>query len=592
MSKVIKIKLVKITYSGDSIGKNIRIETKVEDRFFAYDRTIKHGSTVEMSQTIASFPADQSINNQLDVKVIEKDFLFNDVGTNSITIPFDPKTQNSQEFIVEVKVREWNRIFRKSTAIFSIVFRAEVFEQGDTILKQYHSPNAEQNYNRFDQEIINEVNLWNNEFAKQQYPPPIPLDPDLVKAMVYIESVMGYYKPRKGAYPSFPDVMQVADPRNPAIHVLHDDGKEPTEYEVINGNLQRLYIPEANVDSPVESIKWGTRWLYRKAQRNIQEGSQWKREWKSWYEAVEKYNGRKSYLEDVKRVHEKGVDPRSKFNLWNILVFLFLTYALIIFPFTDTAESFADDNQILRETVQVWPPPREESLKRILGDDKFALECDFIVGLQQVIDILKPCAESNLSRLILDSYNDEELARTEDIEVNFYDKSNFLAIIERQKDWWEDLEVGKLEVGIIKWLEFEQPPTEASIFSARWVKLMGYNQPVLEVYGETHMGNGDLYLYKFDSGKMSLIFQTYAVDEYEDHRWAPENYQKYGYGTCSEVYRDGKLSVYYDDLNSDGISDIELKGVVDITCEKEYPNYNDQVKASEVPVKFTYYISK
>ncbi len=43
MPKTISIKLKKVQYGGDSIGKDIRIETNIQGRFFAFDKTIKHG---------------------------------------------------------------------------------------------------------------------------------------------------------------------------------------------------------------------------------------------------------------------------------------------------------------------------------------------------------------------------------------------------------------------------------------------------------------------------------------------------------------------------------------------------------------------
>lgn len=602
MPKQISIKLKTVQYGGDSIGQDIRIETQIQGQVFTFDQRIKRGAAVEIDREIASFSTDAAIFETIaDVKVIEKDFLFNDVGSSSANLRIDTQINQPQEFNIEVKVRERRKIFRKSTAVFTVTLQVQVFEQSNRTLRPYNSPNSNQNYNRFNQEITQAVTLWNDEFARQKDPPPTALDPNLVKAVVYVESVMGYYKPRrKDAYPGFPDVMQVADPANPAIHVLHDDGKEPAEYEVINGNLQKVSIPEANGDTPAESIKWGTRWLYRKAQKNIQEGSQWRRGWKTWYEAVEQYNSRKSYLEDVKKLYEKGVDPRSGYNLWSILVFLLLASALI-FPFTDTAESIESSGRILGRSTEIWQAPRKESIGRILNNPGPMIGCEVFNKWQINNNMLRHCSnisswqdEYSIKKIVLESYNEEELREIEDIEVKIYDGSVFLAIIESQKDWWEDLEVGRLVNGSIKWLEIENPPTENSILSARFVNLKGFDSPILEVYGETHMGNGNLYLYKVDSDKLSLIFKTYAVDEYYNHRWAPENYKKYGYGTCSEIYRGGKLLASYNDLNNDGVSDIVLTGITDIICEQEKVNEageRPEVKVSELPAKFTHYIS-
>lgn len=67
----------------------------------------------------------------------------------------------------------------------------------------YKGRKGNEDYNRFNNEILNAVNRWNQEFD-DAYPPPEPLHPDLVKAMIYIESRMGYFESR--GYPLYPDV--------------------------------------------------------------------------------------------------------------------------------------------------------------------------------------------------------------------------------------------------------------------------------------------------------------------------------------------------------------------------------------------------
>ena len=295
--------------------------------------------------------------------------------------------------------------------------------------------------------------------------------------------------------------------------------------------------------------------------------------------------------EQIKNKIRPILDPRSGYNLWGILA-LFLLVSALMFPFTDTARSIESNAKILGKSVEVWPPSREESVRRILGDDKFALECDFLVGIQQVNDGMKLCVEHNLSKLALDSYDEEELAKIEDIEVSLYNKSTFLAIVEWQKDWWEDLKIGRLENGMIKWVDIEDPPTEQSILSARFVELTGFREPGLEVYGETHMGNGSLYLYKIKGDGLHLMLVARGVvDFYYDSAWSPDNYQKYGYGSCGDTIEDGKLQVSYDDTNHDGIADVTLTGIVDISCDREIgdnPISTREIKVAEMPIKKRY----
>src|SRR3989344_5099760 len=180
MSKTISIKLKKVQYGGDSIGRDVRIETDIQGRFFAFDKTITRGSTVEINHAIAGFTVNEPLNAQLEVKVIEKDRLFKDTGQNSVLIQFDPQNQTVQEFTTEVRVREWNRIFRKSTAIFTLTFQVQAHDG----LMQYLNYGKE-NYNQYDNDIRDVVNYWNGEFAKDTDPPKELLDPNLVKAILY-----------------------------------------------------------------------------------------------------------------------------------------------------------------------------------------------------------------------------------------------------------------------------------------------------------------------------------------------------------------------------------------------------------------------
>jgi len=115
-----------------------------------------------------------------------------------------------------------------------------VFTLDDVQTYTYKGVKRDEDYNRFDKEILEAVNEWNKHFFAQEYPPKEPLHPNLVKAMIYVETRMGYYIPPEEYYPSYPDVMQVADPRNPAIHTLNNDGwidpetgKVAREYEIV-----------------------------------------------------------------------------------------------------------------------------------------------------------------------------------------------------------------------------------------------------------------------------------------------------------------------------------------------------------------------
>ncbi len=193
------------------------------------------------------------------------------------------------------------------------------YTESDIQTYSYKGTNGKENYNRFNTEILSVVNEWNKEFFKQKNPPSEPLHPNLVKAIIYIESRMGYYEPPAGYYPAYPDVMQIADPRNPAIHTLNNDNwidpntnKISQEYEWKNGKAVVLDCKgEANAGDAAESIKWGVRWLYHKAQGITDDGDRF---WRTWREAVRNYNsaGNAKYEKDVYGVYENGIDSRKK----------------------------------------------------------------------------------------------------------------------------------------------------------------------------------------------------------------------------------------------------------------------------------------
>ena len=159
----------------------------------------------------------------------------------------------------------------------------------------------------------------------------------------------------------------------------------------------------------------------------------------------------------------------------------------------------------------------------------------------------------------------------------------FALIIEYQKDWWEDFSVGRYKNGEIKWLELEGWPEKAymenSILSAKWLNLKGITTPILEIYGITHMGNGDIYLFKVSGNKYSLIFATRAVSGFWSTGNSPsQDLKKYGYANCQKTFKDDKLTATYQDLNTDGISDLILTGATEVICD-------DKVVADIVPIE-------
>ena len=404
----------------------------------------------------------------------------------------------------------------------------------------YRGVRGNEDYNRYDSIISNVVDYWNNEFFNDTYPPKELLDPNLVKAMLYQESQVGYYP---GAEVN---VMQVGNQGDPSLQTLRG---ELVEHWIHNGQQIQLKYEDAKVESVENSIYWGVRWLYHKAQGIRSDGSRY---WRTWKEATHEYGPHTpEYVKEVWDIYKKGV-KRDKNNL-----------------------------------IKLW------SMVLLLAISTFSL-----LGIQknesnpgtQVAAIGKIEKEQAFKEGVMQYYASEQhwQIRDTNIEIRSYQNnpSLLLGIIEWDKDWWENLQVGKLEGQILEWLEIENPPTENSILSARFVDLKGFTNPIIEVYGQTHVGHGQIYLYEIKNGKLVLIFNTPAVDFYNESVWKPENYKLHGYGYCGEMYEKGQLFPDYKDLNKDGLSDIILTGKINKVCEKE--GTVEEVKISEKMVRKIY----
>lgn len=128
-----------------------------------------------------------------------------------------------------------------------------------------------------------------------------------------------------------------------------------------------------------------------------------------------------------------------------------------------------------------------------------------------------------------------------------------LAICDREHRWWGFFGLYELQEGRVAWqAECEIEPGEQSVHRVRGLKLSGFTRPIVEAYGETHMGNGNLYLYELRNQSLVLLLKTRAVDSH----WGD-----------GETFQDGRLMSEYPDLNGDGFSDLLLNGEVEERTE-------------------------
>jgi len=183
-------------------------------------------------------------------------------------------------------------------------------------IRKYKDDKFGRDYNQLDQYILSSVEHWNNFFLSQEYPPPEPLDPNFVKAVIYRESRLGYYPSS-----NIVDVMQVWDDRNPprAAFLGETSANEFVSPEVVK-HISYSYPVGKNpprVESREDSVFWGIRWLYYKAQflkpdANRKPALPYVRMWRTWEEAAAKYNANpellRDYMSEVLKVYHEGVD--------------------------------------------------------------------------------------------------------------------------------------------------------------------------------------------------------------------------------------------------------------------------------------------
>ncbi|OGZ43304.1 MAG: hypothetical protein A2719_03935 [Candidatus Ryanbacteria bacterium RIFCSPHIGHO2_01_FULL_45_22] len=134
MLKSIQLKLLKVKYSGDSVGRDIRIEIEILGKFLGIDKRIEQGTTMGIDREVGRFETDQELlQAEVFITVIEKDFLFNDVGSTKSNVKVNTVATKPQQFVFEVQVREsrslLSRLFwGKRTAIFEMTLETQMGE--------------------------------------------------------------------------------------------------------------------------------------------------------------------------------------------------------------------------------------------------------------------------------------------------------------------------------------------------------------------------------------------------------------------------------------------------------------------------------
>jgi len=132
MSKLIQVKIKRIKYGGDSVGDDIKLEAVCLDKFFSFSKQLKCGSETDLDIDIGTFFSDnKTFNLPLELKIIEQDLIFNDVGNKSLNLKIDLSTNVKKTEICKIEVQELHNFISKNKAIFDITI---VIEVTDTIL--------------------------------------------------------------------------------------------------------------------------------------------------------------------------------------------------------------------------------------------------------------------------------------------------------------------------------------------------------------------------------------------------------------------------------------------------------------------------
>ncbi len=195
---------------------------------------------------------------------------------------------------------------------------------------------------------------------------------------------------------------------------------------------------------------------------------------------------------------------------------------------------------------------------------------------------------------VLDTFTQEQRAHINDVDIKtkWPVENLFLATIERDKDWWEDLKVGKYINGRIEWLRLPEEIVEQSVLAVGFSSFKIFSRPGIWVYGETHMGHGNFYVFTIENSDLKLSLKTTAVDYNPDIRWSLDNLKKYGYGQCGEIIRGGKLAHYFRYVDGDNIPEVILSGTEDIICENILDGTIEEIKVASNPIYKVFYLPK
>ncbi|MFH0854744.1 MAG: hypothetical protein V1891_04635 [bacterium] len=127
MLKQIQLKISKIKYAGDSLGDDMRIEIECLDKFAGFNKKLKCGSERKLDEIVGTFFADgASFALPINIKIIERDLIFNDVGSSKADFKVNLNNDQPQVKIYKIEVQELRNFFSKKKAVFELTMEALV----------------------------------------------------------------------------------------------------------------------------------------------------------------------------------------------------------------------------------------------------------------------------------------------------------------------------------------------------------------------------------------------------------------------------------------------------------------------------------
>lgn len=142
--------------------------------------------------------------------------------------------------------------------------------------------------------------------------------------------------------------------------------------------------------------------------------------------------------------------------------------------------------------------------------------------------------------------NDPALFR---IEVRALDIEERLYMVHAESiiGWWSYFLVAGIDADDAIWFT-RRDIDEQAVRRMETVALPQTANRVIELWAQTHMGNGNLYLFELRGRTLNPLLETFAVDEHRD----------------LTLIRGGELKADYADLNGDGAADLKLTGYLDL----------------------------